>query len=56
VVLVTATATLVYLHSRYIQQPEDVSLEQHHVFALANKALPASRTGFAGPSWASRSW
>ncbi len=42
VVLVTATATLVYLHSRYIQQPENVSLEQHHVFALANKALPVT--------------
>lgn len=42
VVLVTATATLVYLHSRYIQQPEDATLEQHHVFALANKALPVT--------------
>lgn len=42
VVLVTTTATLVYLHSRYIQQPKDVPLEQHHVFALANKALPVS--------------
>lgn len=42
VVLVTATATLVYLHSRYIQQPEGVPLEQHHVFALANKALPVT--------------
>lgn len=42
VVLVTATATLVYLHSRYIQQPEDVPLERHHVFALANKALPVT--------------
>lgn len=42
VVLVTATATLVYLHSRYIQQPPDVPLEQHHVFAIANKALPVT--------------
>lgn len=42
VVLVTATATLVYLHSRYIQQPENVTLEQHHVFALTNKALPVT--------------
>jgi predicted RND superfamily exporter protein len=42
VVLVTATGTLVYLHSRYIQQPEGVPLEQHHVFALSNKALPVS--------------
>lgn len=42
VVLVTTTGTLVYLHSRYIQQPEGVPLEQHHVFALANKALPVT--------------
>lgn len=42
VVLVTATGTLVYLHSRYIQQPEGVTLERHHVFALANKALPVT--------------
>lgn len=42
VVLVTATATLVYLHSRYIQQPEGVPLEKHHAFAIANKALPVT--------------
>lgn len=42
VVLVTATATLVYLHSRYIQQPVGVPLEAHHPFALANKALPVT--------------
>jgi predicted RND superfamily exporter protein len=42
VVLVTATGTLVYLHSRYIQQPANASIEQHHVFSLANKALPVS--------------
>ncbi len=42
VVLVTATSTLVYLHSRYIQQPLDVPLERHHVFSLANKALPVT--------------
>ncbi|MEW5738545.1 MAG: MMPL family transporter [Myxococcota bacterium] len=53
VVLVTTTATLVYLHSRYIQHPADVPLEKHHVFALANKALPvtasliAALVGFA---------
>jgi predicted RND superfamily exporter protein len=53
VVLVTATSTLVYLHSRYIQQPEGVPLEEHHVTALANKALPvtasiiAAMLGFA---------
>ena len=42
VVLVTATSTLVYLHSRYIQQPMGVDLERHHVFSLANKALPVT--------------
>ena len=47
VVLVTATATLVYLHSRYIQQPPDMPLEKHHVVALANKALPVSASVLA---------
>ncbi len=47
VVLVTATATLVYLHSRYIQQPEGLPLEQHHLEALANKALPVTASVFA---------
>lgn len=47
VVLVTATATLVYLHSRYIQQPADLPLEQHHVIALANKALPVTASVLA---------
>ena len=47
VVLVTATATLVYLHSRYIQQPPGVPLEEHHVVALANKTLPVSASVLA---------
>jgi hypothetical protein len=53
VVMVTTLATLVYLHSRFIQHPRGVPLERHHVFAIANKALPvtasiiAALVGFA---------
>ncbi len=52
-VLVTTTATLVYLHSRFIDHPAGVGIDEHQVFALANKALPvtasvaAAAVGFA---------
>lgn len=57
-VMVTATATLVYLHSRYIERDEALSagretLAEHHARALANKLLPctasmlATAVGFA---------
>lgn len=57
-VTVTATATLVYLHSRYIERDEALSqgresLAEHHARALANKLLPctasmlATAVGFA---------
>ncbi len=38
-ILVTATATLVYLHSRFVERPEGVPVEEHHLFALQNKLL-----------------
>ncbi|MBI5542631.1 MAG: MMPL family transporter [Deltaproteobacteria bacterium] len=41
-ILVTATASLVYLHSRYVDCPPDVPLEQHHPFAIANKFVPVT--------------
>ena len=41
-VLITATATLVYLHSRYVEQPEGTPLEDHHPAALAHKFLPCT--------------
>ena len=55
-VMVTTLATLSYLHSRFIDQPEDVALEDHHIAALRNKFLPvtastvAAAIGFAALS------
>ena len=46
-VLVTATATLVYIHSRYIDRPADVALGTHHARILANKFLPCTASIFA---------
>ena len=46
-ILITCTATLVYIHSRFVEQPEGISFEDHQVFALANKFLPCSASIFA---------
>ncbi|NVB85252.1 MAG: MMPL family transporter [Kofleriaceae bacterium] len=52
-VMVTTLATLTYLHSRYVDQPDDAPLAEHHVYALRSKLLPvtastiAAATGFA---------
>ncbi|HEX6853325.1 MAG TPA: MMPL family transporter [Candidatus Polarisedimenticolaceae bacterium] len=46
-VLITATATLVYLHSRYVEQPDGTALEDHHARALANKFLPCTASVLA---------
>jgi predicted RND superfamily exporter protein len=52
-ILVTTLATLVYIHSRFVDQPEGVPLREHHLFALRNKFLPvtasmlAAAVGFA---------
>lgn len=52
-VMVTTLATLTYLHSRFVDQPDDVSVAEHHVDALRSKLLPvtastiAAATGFA---------
>jgi predicted RND superfamily exporter protein len=45
--MVTATASLVYLHSRFVDQPPDVDLETHRTRALANKAVAVSASVFA---------
>ncbi len=46
-VMVTTTATLVYLHSRYME-PDDAPTErEHHARALANKFLPCTASMFA---------
>ena len=45
-VMVTTTATLVYLHSKYME-PDDGPEESHHARALANKFLPCTASMFA---------
>ncbi len=52
-VMVTALAALVYVHSRFVDQPEGVDVDVHQLRALANKFLPvtasmgAAAVGFA---------
>ncbi len=45
--MVTATASLVYLHSRFVDQGGGSDLDAHRVFALANKFLAVSASVFA---------
>ncbi len=45
--MVTATASLVYLHSRFVDQADDIDLESHRVAALENKFLAVSASVFA---------
>jgi hypothetical protein len=46
-VMVTATATLVYIHSRYMQPDDILDPLEHHARALANKFLPCTASMFA---------
>ena len=46
-VLVTTTATLVYIHSRYIDRGGSADLAAHHAWVLANKFLPCTASIFA---------
>lgn len=52
-ILVTACATLVYVHSRYVDRPPEVPIEVHHLDALTSKLVPcvasiaATAVGFA---------
>jgi hypothetical protein len=46
-ILVTATATLVYLHSRFVDKPADVSVDEHQIFALSNKFVACTASIFA---------
>jgi len=46
-VLVTATSCLVYLHSRFVACPEGRPVEEHRVFALANKFVACTASIFA---------
>ena len=46
-VMVTTLATLTYLHSRYVDQPDNLTLEEHHIVALRNKILPVTASTIA---------
>jgi len=46
-VMVTTTATLVYIHSRFIEPNDSPTLLEHHARALANKFLPCTASMFA---------
>jgi hypothetical protein len=46
-VMVTTTATLVYLHSRFMEPDDSPTLLEHHARALANKFLPSTASMFA---------
>ncbi|HME37668.1 MAG TPA: MMPL family transporter [Steroidobacteraceae bacterium] len=46
-VMVTTTATLVYVHSRYIEPDDSPTLLEHHARTLANKFLPCTASMFA---------
>lgn len=46
-VMVTTTATLVYIHSRYLEPDDSGDLLEHHARALTNKFLPCTASMFA---------
>jgi predicted RND superfamily exporter protein len=46
-ILVTATATLVYIHSRFVERPAHRSVDAHQVFALENKFVACTASIFA---------
>src|SRR5208283_2401265 len=46
-VMVTTTATLVYIHSRYMEPDDAPTMAEHQARALANKFLPCTASMFA---------
>jgi predicted RND superfamily exporter protein len=46
-ILVTATATLVYIHSRFVERPPERPIDTHQVFALENKFVACTASIFA---------
>ena len=49
-VMVTTLASLVYLHSRFVDQPEGVPVDAHQLAALADKFLPVTASSAAAVS------
>jgi predicted RND superfamily exporter protein len=46
-ILVTATSTLVYLQSRFVERPAGLSVDAHQVFALTDKFVACTASIFA---------
>jgi uncharacterized protein len=46
-ILVTATATLVYIHSRFVDHPAGRTFDEHQIFALTNKFVACTASIFA---------
>ena len=46
-ILVTATATLVYIQSRFVERPPERPVDEHQVFALDNKFVACTASIFA---------
>jgi predicted RND superfamily exporter protein len=46
-ILVTTLASLVYLHSRFVDIPEGAEVDEHQIFALRNKFLPVTASTLA---------
>jgi uncharacterized protein len=46
-VMVTTLANLVYVQSRFVDQPEHADVDAHQVFALGNKFLPVTASTLA---------
>jgi len=46
-ILVTATSTLVYLQSRFVERPAGRPVDEHQVFALTNKFVACTASIFA---------
>jgi hypothetical protein len=46
-ILVTVTATLVYMHSRYVERPPERPEPEHQIFSLSNKFLACTASIFA---------
>jgi predicted RND superfamily exporter protein len=47
ILMITATASLVYLHSRFVDQAPGTSIDDHRIRALSNKFLAVSASMFA---------
>jgi predicted RND superfamily exporter protein len=46
-ILVTATSSLVYLQSRFVERPPDRPVDEHQIFALRNKFVAVTASIFA---------